>query len=111
MEADRFDLAGDFLLATELADFLVDEGVPFREAHHVVGGIVRWCESQGGNFSLLTPEVLADHHPALGEGALQALDPTRAFERRTSRGGTAWVEIERQVSLLRSAIGNADQNG
>ncbi len=111
VHADRFDLAGDFLLATDLADFLVDEGVPCREAHHGVGRIVRWCEDQGGDFSLLTPEVLADHHAALGEGALQALDPTRAVERRTSRGGTAWVEIERQVSLLRSAIGNADQNG
>jgi argininosuccinate lyase len=111
VHADRFDLTGDFLLATELADFLVGEGVPFREAHHVVGRIVRRCEEQGGNFSLLTAEGLADHHPALGEAALQALDPVQAVERRTSRGGTAWAEISRQVSLLRSAIGNADTNG
>ena len=38
------NLQGDLSLATELADYLAGKGVPFREAHHVVGNIVRWCE-------------------------------------------------------------------
>jgi argininosuccinate lyase len=94
-------LEGDFLLATELADFLVEKGVPFREAHHVAGRLVAWCEARGGNFSLLTLDVLRDQHPAFDEGALRALDPIRAVERRQSQGGTAWAEVERQIEALR----------
>ncbi|MFH2007537.1 MAG: argininosuccinate lyase [bacterium] len=94
-------LEGDFLLATELADHLVGRGVPFREAHEVTGRLVRWCEGRGTDFSALTSQVLAEHHPAFGPDALDWLDPTAAVERRTSYGGTAWSEIERQVRLLR----------
>ena len=47
------ELYGDFSLATELADLLVERGVPFREAHGVVAKAVRWCEEQGGNLTLL----------------------------------------------------------
>ncbi len=96
------ELAHDFLLATELADYLVGKGVPFREAHHVSGSLVKWCEERGADFSVLTPEVLSDHHRAFGPDALKWLDPVAAAERRSSRGGTAWVEVLRQVTLLRA---------
>jgi len=103
VDHDRYtaELEGDFLLATELADHLVGRGVPFREAHEVSGRLVRWCEDRGVDFSARTPEVLAEHHPDFGPDALDWLDPTAAVERRTSQGGTAWCEIERQVRLLR----------
>lgn len=94
-------LRGDFLLATELADYLVARSVPFREAHGVAGRLVRWCEERGQSFDALTPEVLREHHPALGPEVLEWLDPEAAVERRTSQGGTAWREVERQVALLR----------
>ena len=93
-------LQGDFLLATEVADYLASRGVPFREAHHVAGRLVAWCEARGGNFSLLTPEVLAQHHGAFGDDALTVLDVVGAVERRNSVGGTAWREIEQQVETL-----------
>jgi len=104
---DRYgeELAHDFLLATELADYLVGKGVPFREAHHVSGSLVKWCEEQGADFAALTPEVLLTHHPAFGPDALAWLDPVAAAERRTSRGGTAWTEVLRQVALLRATLG------
>lgn len=98
-------LFGDFLLATELADHLVERGVPFREAHHVVGRMVAWCEEQGGNFSLLTPEVLPGFHPVLDADSLSVLAPRMAAERRTSFGGTAPAEIDRQVAALRTWLG------
>ena len=100
---DRYEsaLKGDFLLATELADFLVTRGVPFREAHHVSGRIVAHCEERGGNFSMLDAEALSSFHPALDATALTWLDPREAAERRTSLGGTASVEVARQVALLR----------
>lgn len=103
--ADRFEaeLAGDFLLATELADHLAAKGVPFRDAHHVAGRVVGWCEAQGGDFSLLDAERLTTFHEALGPDALALLhDPRGAAERRTSFGGTAWTEAVRQIEALRA---------
>ncbi len=106
VERERYveELAGDFLLATELADYLVGKGVPFREAHQVSGRLVRWCEERNVDFAALTLKVLSEHHPAFGEDALLWLDPAAAAERRRSMGGTAWEEVERQVRTLRETI-------
>jgi argininosuccinate lyase len=93
-------LKGDFLLATELADYLAAKGVPFRDAHHVSGSLVKWCEERQTDFTALTLAVLQAHHPAFEADALDWLDVESAVERRRSQGGTAWVEIERQVGLL-----------
>ena len=103
---DRYaaELRSDFLLATELADYLAAKGVPFRDAHHVSGGLVRWCEGQGVGFDALTLDVLREHHDAFDADALQWLDPEAAAERRTSFGGTAYSEIERQVKVLRATL-------
>ncbi|MBN2799881.1 MAG: argininosuccinate lyase [Deltaproteobacteria bacterium] len=98
------ELAGDFLLATEIADWLVNRGLPFRDAHRVSGKLVAWCEARGVGFEALTAEVLAEHHPLLDGSALEWLDPVAAAERRTSTGGTAWVEVSRQVLQLRELL-------
>ena len=102
----RFEasLEGDFSLATELADLLAERGVPFREAHAVVGKIVRWCERQGGGLEALEPGVARRFHPRFPEDLGPWLDPRAAAERRTSEGGTAWSEVERQVQLLRRRL-------
>ena len=106
-DPDRFEpeMAGDFSLATELADALVGAGVPFREAHEVVGNIVRWCEEEGTNLTALTPEIARGFHPAFPGDLDTWLDPRQAAERRRSLGGTAWVEVERQVGVLRDRLG------
>lgn len=98
------DLRGDPLLATELADFLATRGVPFRDAHRVVGGLVRLAEERGVKLDALDDATLAAAHPALGPEARAWLDPASAVERRRSRGGTAWAEVERQVALLRGTL-------
>lgn len=98
------DLTGDFLLTTELADYLAQRGVPFREAHHVAGGLVKQCEERDGNLSLLNLDDLRAAHPAFEEDALEWLQPEAAAERRTSRGGTAWKEVVRQVAQLRDSL-------
>jgi argininosuccinate lyase len=97
------DLRGDFLLTTELADHLASQGVPFREAHHVAGSLVKRCEARGSDLSSLTLEELREAHPAFGEDALHWLEPEAAVERRRSRGGTAWAEVLRQIALLRTS--------
>ncbi|MEL7060489.1 MAG: argininosuccinate lyase [Acidobacteriota bacterium] len=107
IDRDRFEaeLFGDPLLATELADLLATRGVPFREAHEVVGRIVRWCETEGQDLSaLLAPGVAERFHPRLDGDLREVLSPRAAAERRTSHGGTAWSEVERQVHLLREHI-------
>jgi argininosuccinate lyase len=98
------ELYGDFSLATELADLLVERGVPFREAHRVVAQAVRWCEEQGGNFTLLNGGAAQQFHPEFPQDLGLWLDPRAAVERRTSLGGTASSEIERQSLLLRRLV-------
>ncbi len=107
LSRERFEkaLEGDFSLATELADLLVEGGVAFREAHEVVGRIVRWCEDQGSDLGALTPEAAKRFHPRFPDDLGPWLDPRAAAERRTSLGGTAWVEVERQVRVLRQGMG------
>ena len=95
-------LRGDFLLATELADFLVTRGISFREAHHVAGRIVADCESRETNFSSLDVPQLQAFHPAFDAEAIAWLEPRAAAERRSSFGGTASSEISRQVTKLRT---------
>lgn len=104
---DRYEsaLKGDFLLATELADWLVTKGVAFRDAHHVSGRIVAWCEDAGVDFTALTVERLQGFHEAFDADALTWLDPRAAAERRTSLGGTASGEIARQVTALKGWMG------
>lgn len=94
------DLVGDPLLATELADYLASKGLAFREAHHVVGRIVRHCEKNDINLSQLGSSGLQSFHTLFGDDVMAWLEPEAAVERRTSRGGTAWPEIQRQVALL-----------
>ena len=96
------DLVGDFALTTELADFLASKGVPFREAHHVAGRLVKTCEERGCTLADLRLDDLNAEHEAFTAEALQWLDPETAVERRQSRGGTAWSEVERQIALLRA---------
>ena len=97
-------LKGDFFLATELADYLAAKGVPFREAHHVVGRLVKECEEAEENFTALTVERLKKAHSAFEADALEWLVPESAAERRVSFGGTASTEIARQVASLRARI-------
>ena len=98
------DLEGDFLLTTELADYLAHKGIPFREAHHVAGSLVKFCEEKGGNLSILSLADLQSAHAAFDVDALEWLKPESAAERRNSRGGTAWSEVTRQVEALRATL-------
>ncbi len=98
------ELAGAFLLATELADKLVEAGVPFREAHGAVGRLVFWCEQEGKRLAELSLDDFRRFHSAFSDQVTERLDPEAAVERRTSLGGTAWSEVERQVALLRDGL-------
>ena len=86
----------DEMLATELADYLVKRGIPFRDAHRMVGEVVR--EAVAGGYSLRTMP-LSDYQkvcPLFATDCRQSLDFRAAVERRTSIGGTARASVEAQ---------------
>jgi argininosuccinate lyase len=90
------------LCATDLADFLVQQGLPFREAHHVVGALVREAEERGVQLGQLPPEVLKAAHASLtGEALSSALDPAAAVERRSLIGGPAKATVIRAIGQAR----------
>jgi argininosuccinate lyase len=92
------------LCATDLADFLVLAGVPFREAHHLVGGLVREAEGRGVELAALPAPVLAAAHPALGSAeVVSVLDPALAVERRRLVGGPAKEAVVRAIGEARAA--------
>jgi argininosuccinate lyase len=90
------------LCATDLADFLAQRGMPFREAHHVVGGLVREAERRGIELSALPKDALEAAHPELGGAdARGALDPEQAVERRVA-GGPARESVRRAIQDARA---------
>jgi argininosuccinate lyase len=98
------ELDGDFSLATEIADMLVERGTSFREAHEAVGNLVRWCDEQARDLRSVTPDEASRFHTGMRDGFEALLDPRAVAERKTSRGGTAWAEIERQLRELRGML-------
>jgi argininosuccinate lyase len=97
----RAALERGHLCATDLADLLVQRGVPFREAHHVIGGLVRDAEQRGVELSSLPQDVLEGAHPALSSAdARAALDPEQAVERRVA-GGPARESVRRAIADAR----------
>lgn len=96
--------ARGFALVTDLADALSARGVPFREAHHRVGALVRRMEAQGLTVEDLTPEVLARLDPSIPGELLAVLDPGRAVQARRSAGGTAPERVAEQIAALRRSL-------
>jgi argininosuccinate lyase len=80
--------ASGLLLATEVADYLVSRGVPFRTAHEVTGRIVRELYTAGRDFGALSLDDWRRHHQAFDEGILQAITPEAAVAARKTPQST-----------------------
>ena len=95
VDAVRMRAAADdpLLLATDLAEALVREGVPFREAHEAVGKIVAHCLAGGRDLRTLARDELQAFHPAFPSGAGALLSVERALEGRALPGGTARARV------------------
>ena len=94
-------LYGDFSTATDLADALAGTGVPFREAHEVIGKLVRDCLASGKVLEKLTLEDLRSYDTHFPETSLEAILPLASVNARTSRGGTAEVAVREQIQKAR----------
>ena len=96
-------LGAGHVCATDVADYLVNQGVPFREAHHIVGAIVKQAEERGVQIGELGRDELTSAHPALGLPEVQgALDPAAAVERRAVFGGPAKARVLGAISDARA---------
>jgi len=97
--------AGDeFLAATDIADLLVRRGMPFRESHGVVAGLVRTAIDQGKTLSELTPEELSEHSPLLDDEFYAVLGDGAWLETKVSEGGTSLARVREQLAQAREAI-------
>lgn len=83
--------------ATALANYLVARGVPFREAHRVVGEIVRRAASQDVELSNMSPEELSSFHELITEDVYRVLGPRNCIESYQSHGSSAPKEVRRQI--------------
>jgi argininosuccinate lyase len=96
-ERMRAAAAAGFTLATELADYLTRKGVPFRDAHRIVGEIVRHCLSHTVTLESLTLDQLRRFSPRFGTDVSQWLSAEAAVRRRRATGGTAPENVRRQL--------------
>jgi argininosuccinate lyase len=90
-----------FTLATELADYLASRGVPFRQAHEVVGKVVRHCLAESLTFADLDLAALRRFSPRFADDVFDWLTPEAAVARRKAPGGTAPENVARRLRELR----------
>jgi argininosuccinate lyase len=101
IKKNRFDLEleGDFSLATDLADWLVLQGIPFRKAHEIVGNVVKFLEKKGRNFNNITLDELVSINPVFTLSAIECLNIKTALERKKTYGSPNPGMVDDMIKL------------
>ena len=94
----------DFLLATDLADYLVRKGLPFRQAHETVGGLVLECEKRKCGLRELPLQVYRKRNALFAEDVKEALDFSASLAVRKATGGTAPAAVRKQIRQAEAAL-------
>jgi argininosuccinate lyase len=102
---------GGYALATDLAEELVTRGVPFRDAHEIVGEVVRRAEARGVDLDGLDPSELAAIHPTLQPQMAARFEPQTAIDRRDATNATATASVRAQLQAARAAAGDHRARG
>ncbi|GJL64024.1 MAG: argininosuccinate lyase [Nitrospirales bacterium] len=92
------------LFATELADYLVRKGVPFREAHAIIGSLVGQCAAQKKDLAHITLQELRSHSSHFSKDALHLLTPEGAIQRKDQIGGTARKQVQNRLRILEKRL-------
>ncbi len=92
------------MMATDLADYLVEKGVSFREAHAAVGRLVREAEEKRSELTTLPFESFAAAHAAFERDVFEALSALRSVERREIEGGTGPGAVRAQIEAARASL-------
>ena len=105
VRAERMESAVDSLaLATDLADYLVRQGMPFRDAHRIIGNLVRAVLEQGRALTDLELEDLRAHSAHFSADALELLDLRHSLELRNIAGGTGPQAVDEQIEKARRVL-------
>ncbi|MCX8125004.1 MAG: argininosuccinate lyase [Spirochaetes bacterium] len=94
----------NYSTATDVADYLVMRGIPFRQAHEIVGTIVKHCEQNKKDFFALTLDELKTFSDKFDRDIYEYLDPQKSTERKKSYGSTSIENIENQIKLLKEKL-------
>ena len=100
-----------FMLATDLSEYLVRKGVPFRETHHISGRAVQLAEERGCALTELTLADLQGLHPLFTADVMAVWDFEAAVERRDSTGGTSKRSVLEQADRLEAWAAPAPTGG
>ena len=103
-QAMRAALRQGFATATDLADYLVKKGLPFRDAHEAVALAVRAAEAKGCDLAELGLETLRGFSPLVGEDALEVLSVEGSLASRNHVGGTAPEQVRAAIAAARRAL-------
>jgi argininosuccinate lyase len=95
----------ELIAATDVADLLARRGIPFRQAHGIVAGLVRAAVASGRKLSELAPEELAEHSEALDAEYYEVLSSRSWLESKVSEGGTALDRVREQLAHARASLG------
>lgn len=104
-ERMRQAVYGDLSNATDLADYLVRKGMPFRQAHEVVGRVVQFCLKEGTPMEKLSTEQLRSFSELFDDDALQVVQPDAVLHARRTRGGPAAEAVQQQIEQARELLG------
>jgi argininosuccinate lyase len=105
VKAERMAAAiDDTMLATDLADYLVRRGVPFRQAHHAAGKAVRRALDLGVPLSAMPLDEYRKIHESFAEDFILVFDRAKMLERRTAKGGTAPSAVKTQIESAKKEL-------
>lgn len=94
----------DDMLATDVADYLVKKGVPFRQTHHIAGAVVRVAEEQKTPIASLKIEQLKEISPLFEADIADIFDFESSIEKRTSPGGTCKKSVLDQIESIEAYL-------
>ncbi len=92
------------LMATDLAEKLVEMNVPFRDAHHRVGAFVKYCKDHGKQLNEVTLEQMQETIPEATEEFLTMFDPVKSVEKRAITGGTGFAPVAQQIEFWKKEL-------
>ena len=93
-----------FINATDLADYLVGKGMPFREAYKISGRIVSACINSGNVLETLPLDEYRTYSELFEEDLFEAIDMENCVNKRTSEGGTCTASVEKQIADVRKKL-------
>ena len=92
------------MLATDLSEYLVRKGVPFRETHHISGRVVALAEKEDISMDKLSFEQLKSIDPRFGDDVMGVFDYQKSAETRSAKGGTSKSAVQEQIQALYLAL-------